>query len=200
MSLPEIPAEVQRRFPQFCQRVAQCRNLPRLPDGYVIDAVYTSLDDVPCESYKADYRWGINLFPEAQFTTAMLFFNQELVFAWCNRTVYVDRVPDDFVLSFDCELGREARRQAAYEEAQRQAEYEREEAERQRQAVWDQYEAEAQRQREEQAQKDEEHERLVALDKKNQQILHDVLDRISKEREAERQRTHEFLNQYSSKK
>jgi hypothetical protein len=157
MSLPEIPAEVQRRFPQFCQRVAHCQNLPRLPDGYVIDAVYTSLDDVPCESYEADYRWGINLFPEAQFTTAMLFFNQELVFAWCNRTVYVNRIPEHFVLSFDCELGRERRRQAEYEEAQRQAEYEREqaeeEAERQRQAAWARHEAEAEaeRQREEQA-------------------------------------------------
>jgi hypothetical protein len=61
-------------------------------------------------------------------------------------------------------------------------------------------EQEAERQRAEQAQKDEEHERLVALDKKNRQIVDEAVARILEEREAKRQLDQELLRQYSRKK
>ena len=70
-----------------------------------MNAVYTALDDLPCESHKQDYIWKIPFTPESQFTTALIFFNQEVVFAWYNGRVYVDRIPNDFVINFETELG-----------------------------------------------------------------------------------------------
>ncbi len=104
-TVDDIPEDIRRRFPEFCRLVAENLHLPRLPDGYVIDAVYTGLDDVPCESHKQDYYFGINLRPAAKFTTAMIFFNQELVFAWYGGRTYIDRMPENFTLSFETTLG-----------------------------------------------------------------------------------------------
>ncbi|MGA7953457.1 MAG: hypothetical protein WCA07_08035 [Gloeobacterales cyanobacterium] len=52
----------------------------------------------------------------------MIFFNQELVFGWCNQTVYVDRIPNEFVLNFETELGAKYR-QAVEDECEVQAEH-----------------------------------------------------------------------------
>ena len=75
-----------------------------------MNAVYTALDDLPCESHKQDYIWKIPFTPESQFTTALIFFNQEVVFAWYNGRVYVDRIPNDFVINFETELGAKYRK------------------------------------------------------------------------------------------
>jgi hypothetical protein len=114
MGLQSIPQETQKSFPQFCQRVLQCQHLPKLPDGYVVDAIYTALDDVPCQSHEQDYKWNLSLSPETHFTTAMIFFNKELVFAWCNQIVHVNRIPKHFIVNFETELG--ARYHCAVEE------------------------------------------------------------------------------------
>ena len=70
-----------------------------------MNAVYTALDDLPCESHKKDYILKIPLSSEARFTTALIFFNQEVVFAWYNGQVFVDRIPNNFIVNFETELG-----------------------------------------------------------------------------------------------
>lgn len=110
MSTQAIPEEVQQRFPEFCRLVEVNQFLNPLSEGYVVDAVYTSLDDVPCESHYQGYRWSINLPANATFTTALIFFNHELVFAWCLSRVYVDRIPKNLVLNFETDLGSKYRK------------------------------------------------------------------------------------------
>jgi hypothetical protein len=105
MSLLNFPPEIQRKFPRFCQRVATNRNLPPLPDGYVVDAFYTTLDDLPCESHKEGYIWKVPYTSETRFTVATVFFNKEVVFAWYDGKVYVNRIPKTFTFSFETDLG-----------------------------------------------------------------------------------------------
>jgi hypothetical protein len=105
MSLLNFPPEIQEKFPRFCQRVATNRNLPPLPDGYVVDAFYTTLDDLPCESHKDGYIWKVPYTSETRFTVATVFFNKEVVFAWYAGNVYVNRIPKTFTFSFETDLG-----------------------------------------------------------------------------------------------
>ena len=101
----EFPPQIQRKFPSFCQRVAANRNRPPLPDGYVVDAFYTSIDDLPCESHKEGYIWQVPYTPDMSFTVATIFFGQEVVFSWYAGQVYVNRVPRTFSFGFETNLG-----------------------------------------------------------------------------------------------
>ena len=85
--------------------MAANRNRPPLPDNYVVDAFYTLIDDLPCESHKEGYIWQVPYTPEMSFTVATIFFGQEVVFAWYAGKVYVNRIPKTFSFSFATDLG-----------------------------------------------------------------------------------------------
>uniref|UniRef100_B8HZ10 Uncharacterized protein n=1 Tax=Cyanothece sp. (strain PCC 7425 / ATCC 29141) TaxID=395961 RepID=B8HZ10_CYAP4 len=119
MTVEDIPIAIQNRFPNFCRLVRENQNRPRLPEGYQIDVIYTCLDDVPCDTYKQDYRFSTNLPPEAKFTTAMIYFNQEVVWAWCAGKIHVNRIPENFDVNFETELGNNYQYASQAEDAQK---------------------------------------------------------------------------------